>query len=185
MKNSHLDRRSQYSQKMLRKALLELMQTKKLSAITVTDICKLADLNRGTFYKYYDDVNDLFSHIEAAFIEELRSLMEQNDPTSSEGIETVFRQSIRILKENDDFVRIAQTPESAEHIIKSLLSSFDPQLLRFAKNRYPDVTEAEATYIIEYMIGGCVKIISHWIRDDQAMPSEQLIALLVRLLTTS
>ena len=73
MKSSHLDRRSQYSQKMLRKALLELMQTKKLSAITVTDICKLADLNRGTFYKYYDDVNDLFSHIEAAFIEELRS----------------------------------------------------------------------------------------------------------------
>lgn len=28
MKSSHLDRRSQYSQKMLRKALLELMQTK-------------------------------------------------------------------------------------------------------------------------------------------------------------
>ena len=60
MKNSNLDRRTKYSLRVIRAALFELLETKSLDAVTVTDICALADVNRGTFYKYYRDVYDLF-----------------------------------------------------------------------------------------------------------------------------
>jgi AcrR family transcriptional regulator len=36
-----------------------LLQDKRLSEITVSDICKVADINRSTFYEKYDDVSAL------------------------------------------------------------------------------------------------------------------------------
>ena len=40
-------------------AFASLLQDKRLSEITVSDICKVADINRSTFYEKYDDVSDL------------------------------------------------------------------------------------------------------------------------------
>ena len=42
-----------------RKALLKLMQSKNFSEITVSELCKTAELSRGTFYRYYTNTNDL------------------------------------------------------------------------------------------------------------------------------
>ena len=49
------------------------MEFKSLDAVTVTDICNAADVNRGTFYKYYRDVCDLFEKTEDDFIEEIHA----------------------------------------------------------------------------------------------------------------
>ena len=37
-------------------AFASLLQDKRLSEITVSDICKVADINRITFYEKYEDV---------------------------------------------------------------------------------------------------------------------------------
>ena len=50
---SELDRRTRYSIKAIRYAMFELLETKSLDSISVTNICAIADINRGTFYKYY------------------------------------------------------------------------------------------------------------------------------------
>lgn len=55
-----MDRRTKYTLKMIRIAMFELLERKSIDSITVTDICREADINRGTFYKYYRDVRDLF-----------------------------------------------------------------------------------------------------------------------------
>ena len=40
-------------------AFFSLLQDKELSKITVSDICKAADINRSTFYEKYDDISNL------------------------------------------------------------------------------------------------------------------------------
>ena len=40
-------------------AFISLLQDKGLRDITVTDICKLADIERSTFYAHYEDVSAL------------------------------------------------------------------------------------------------------------------------------
>ncbi len=37
-------------------AFASVLQDKGLSEITVSDICKVADINRSTFYEKYDDI---------------------------------------------------------------------------------------------------------------------------------
>ena len=57
------DRRTQYSKKMIRESLYVLMKEKPLNKISVTEICKKADVNRSTFYSYYTDIYDLHQKI--------------------------------------------------------------------------------------------------------------------------
>ena len=53
------DKRIRRTKKLLRQALTRLMQQKDFPSITVTDVVREADINRGTFYAHYRDVYDL------------------------------------------------------------------------------------------------------------------------------
>ena len=61
------DRRTQYSKRMIRESLYELMKEKPLNKISVTEICQRADVNRSTFYSYYTDIYDLHQKITKEF----------------------------------------------------------------------------------------------------------------------
>ena len=74
MVSSHLDRRSKYSQAAIQEAFLKILDDKPLDSITVTEVCNVADVNRGTFYKYYKDVPDLFLQIKGSFFAEIKKL---------------------------------------------------------------------------------------------------------------
>ena len=47
------DKRIRRTKKLLRQALTRLMQQKDFQSITVTDVVREADINRGTFYAHY------------------------------------------------------------------------------------------------------------------------------------
>lgn len=53
------NKRKRDSMDRITKVFIELLQTKEVSEISVTDICKLAGLNRATFYANYLDIYDL------------------------------------------------------------------------------------------------------------------------------
>ena len=44
------NRRTLYTKKVIKESLIELLKTREIHQVTVTDICKKADINRGTFY---------------------------------------------------------------------------------------------------------------------------------------
>ena len=57
--NLHADRRTRYTCQTIRDSLLSIMKQKAFSKITVTEVCRLSELNRGTFYLHYYDLEDV------------------------------------------------------------------------------------------------------------------------------
>ena len=68
-----MDRRIKYTKKTIKDTFISLLSEKDIKKITVSEICKLADINRATFYRYYLDVYDLLDKIQEEFIEELKN----------------------------------------------------------------------------------------------------------------
>ena len=58
-----MDRRTRYTRQAIRETLLELMEEKPFSKVTVTEVCKKAEMNRGTFYLHYLDLEDVLDDI--------------------------------------------------------------------------------------------------------------------------
>ena len=50
------DRRTRYTRQTIKNTFLELLTQKSFTKITVTEICKNAEINRGTFYLHYYDI---------------------------------------------------------------------------------------------------------------------------------
>ena len=56
-------RSSLRSKKLIREAMVRLMREKPFEKITITDIVKEADINRGTFYAHFKDSGDVLNSI--------------------------------------------------------------------------------------------------------------------------
>lgn len=65
------NKRAQHTKRLIKKTVLALLQQKKLDAITVTEVCQKAAVNRTTFYRYYDDIYKCVDMIEMEFLESL------------------------------------------------------------------------------------------------------------------
>lgn len=61
--NTPNNKRKRESVEKIEKVFIELLQSKELSQIRVSDICKKAQLNRTTFYSNYEDIYDLADSI--------------------------------------------------------------------------------------------------------------------------
>ena len=68
-----MDRRTKYTKTIIKDTFLNLLENKDITNITVTEICKEADINRATFYRYYIDIYDLLTKVEEEFTDELKS----------------------------------------------------------------------------------------------------------------
>ena len=66
--------RTARSCQVLRQTMIRLLKEKELEKITVTELCLHAQINRSTFYEYYDDIHDLMNDIETNFLEKADQL---------------------------------------------------------------------------------------------------------------
>lgn len=64
------NKRRKESQEKIEKIFVELIQKKEIEQISVTDICKLANINRSTFYANYLDIYDLADKLKNRMINE-------------------------------------------------------------------------------------------------------------------
>lgn len=57
------DRRTKYTKQAIKDSFLELLNKKRYTQITVTELCRLAEINRGTFYLHYYDLEDVLDDV--------------------------------------------------------------------------------------------------------------------------
>ena len=55
MESGKIDRRRRYTLSVIREAFFALLAEVGFAKMTVADICRCADINRGTFYLHYED----------------------------------------------------------------------------------------------------------------------------------
>lgn len=68
------NKRRRESREKIEKVFVELLQTKEISQITVSDICKRTGLNRSTFYANYVDIYELADTIRENLEQEVNAL---------------------------------------------------------------------------------------------------------------
>ncbi len=57
------DKRTLYTKNAIKDALLELMTERPLEKITITDVCKKAEINRGTYYLHYYELSEVLDDL--------------------------------------------------------------------------------------------------------------------------
>ncbi len=99
--NTKNNSRRRDSMARIEKVFVELLQTKELNEITVSEICKRCGVNRSTFYANYEDIYALADTIRVRLEAEVNGLYEQE--TTERFNSNDYLKLFRHIRENQLF----------------------------------------------------------------------------------
>lgn len=166
--NTPNNKRKQSSQKKLQDAFVSLLQTQELSKITVTELCKLAGVNRTTFYANYLDIFDLADAVQKRLEDEILHLYQGEGTSSYNGHD--FYKLFCHIKENQIFYKT--------YFKLGLDGKFSltEQDINLAMSRYDD---RFIEYRIEFFRNGLNAIIKKWLQNDCRETPEEINAIII------
>ncbi|WP_125762826.1 TetR/AcrR family transcriptional regulator [Companilactobacillus hulinensis] len=155
------NRRAQYTRQVIQDSVLSLLENKTMNNITVTEVCNLADINRTTFYRYYEDVYKCVDEIEEEFID---SLNEDIVKSPSQGMEMVLDEFYH-HKRLSNLVFV----EGKTRLLEKLFEDFGHNAPNV--NEYQDV----------YLMAGIQSALKKWVKDGMKLTPHELTRKIVSL----
>lgn len=165
--NTKNNKRRRESIEKIEKAFVELLQTRELKEITVSDICKRTELNRSTFYANYMDVYDLADKLRKNLEKEF-SQMFQDDEGNRE--RTGALKMFTHIKENQLFYKT---------YFKLGYDQANQILIYDTVRAQKDFDNKHIRYHIEFFRNGINAIIKMWL-DGGCVESPQEMADILR-----
>lgn len=165
--NTPNNKRRRESRKKIESAFIKLLQEHELNEIRVTDICKLAEINRTTFYANYVDVYDLAEAIQQSLEEEVLSLY-QDEWEQSSG--------------NHDFLRLFYHIKENPLFYKTYFKLNRDGKLRFMGYRIEDAmarfNNRHIEYHIEFFGNGLNAVIRKWLQNGCQESPEEIVSII-------
>jgi len=164
------DRREQRTKARLRAVILELVEQKSLTEITVTEIAERADIARKTFYAHYYDVQELLWDSAANSFDELsEALMDLNPSSLLADGKPLSYPVFAHVEAHRNFYRFMLSEEGSAGFIMRLLHYLaDASYRHHAPLR--DVSQRISVpprYINYFLAGGIISSIVWWLEQDE------------------
>ena len=158
-----MDKRIIRTKKKLTNTLLTTLKTKKVRDITVLDLCKDANINRTTFYKYYKDIDDLLFKIEETLINELEKNIVDIKRNYLLTYTTIIIETINDHKEI--YTRLIS--DNGDHnFLKKILYLVHDQSIEEWRKLLKKASESDLDNIYNFIVDGTIGIIENWIKKD-------------------
>jgi len=166
MKELKLDRKTRYTRMVLQDSLLELMEQKPISKITIKELCEKADINRTTFYAHYTDQCDLLRKIEDETLswaeEMITTLLDQTDKNETINI---LERILQYFSDNRKHIKVLMSEQGDIDFQKQLLTLIYSQCdITPSTAKNTDLVTKELYFI--FVVNGSVGLIQHWLKND-------------------
>ena len=163
---------------LLKTSLLELLDKKTLSKITIKELCEKADINRTTYYKYYLDQYDQLDKIENEIFNDMSIYIES---ISDENIKDNEKQNY-ILK--NVLIYMKENQKEFKILLEKADINFQTKCLSFmGKKVFQNIKSKDKNKEIEYIYKavGSFGIIVEWIKDNLDLSIDELTKILINL----
>lgn len=174
MAKSTLDRRTKYTKMVLQNSLFELLKQKSIDKITVTDICHLADINRGTFYYYYTDVFDLLNQIENELYENFLVYFNQYLESSDRNTYLLMIKLFEYLKQEKKIFKIFFSQNGDKDFIKRVYLTAYTSVIEEWKSQKTNLDPQQLDKIFLFVANGSISLIQNWFDTGLKESPEEL-----------
>ena len=134
------------SKQLIREAMITLLNRKSLTEITVSDIVKTANINRGTFYNHYGNPIDVLEEIKEELMQKLTNALklskEKND------VDTFLNTIIEHFRKNEEEYR-----KIIDAIPMSVIDKMKQELINEIETLKPDIDNLSLSLIVNGIAG--------------------------------
>lgn len=147
------DRRVRYTKQAIRDGFLRLLAEKPIEKISVTEICREADINRGTFYAHYSDPYEL-----------KRSLEDQLSDALAQ----------RLLSENRELCRVFAGPYGDHDAMLKVIAKHADDYLEQEILTLGDVSETLSQCLKQLLISSISTVVKYWLDTGMKAAPERV-----------
>ena len=155
-----IDRRVIYTKRAIRDSFIELQQQKPIEKISVTEICKSADINRGTFYSHYSDPYDLRKSLEQELVDTIESRIREM------GVEKLeYAQVFQLFRENKELCKIFAGPYADKAALLDIVLKQTDKYIDTHKEYIVNATETQVSYLRALLASSIAISIHKWFNN--------------------
>lgn len=164
------DRRSRASAEELARGLNICLKTMPLSAVTVSDLHRITGISRATFYRLFDNIEDILIYQCDQLLETLRDSYEENSATTPQ---EAMRNMLLLGFENTDFLESMVNNRRFDLLYEYTarrIFSIDSLRQIFTAG----LSQVETEYVIANLAMSLVAILTTWVRRGRAETAEEI-----------
>ena len=185
------DRRINTRSRVLRDALIKLMEERGFEGFSVNDLCARADLNRGTFYNHFSDKESLLAALEDEIMADLERFQGQMAELTVHSLMTYRARKkplpflvelFEYLREQGDFLHAVLGPGGDVRFGPRLRDSICTNLVQsILHERYRNDPSPFVGYYVAFFASAYLGVIERWIETGMQESSEEMALIAMRL----
>jgi AcrR family transcriptional regulator len=157
----------------LKQGLLDLLANKPINQITIQEICMLADVNRGTFYKHYNDQYDLLDKIQCDLDSEIREKLENRLEKSSSSAEIIV-EIMRCIAAQSALCKVLCSEYGDGEFLKKLMYNAHDQFIEEWKTKLKQAEIKQLDRFYTYTANGIVAVAQEWLQSGMHESPEEI-----------
>lgn len=167
------DQRAIRSSKMIYDGLAKLMAEKEFATITVTDLVEAAHVGRTTFYRCFDEIEDVLRMRCDQVVEEMvKYLQTYRQAHSDESPAATLKPVLRYFYLNSELVELLMKAKRIHIFEDAFCDHVAPFRTMFAE--FYGIEETYVDYVVTMRIGGVTNILVHWIATGKKQAPDDL-----------
>ena len=168
-----MDKRIIKTKRAIFNALLDLLVKKDIQDITITDISRVANVNRKTIYTYYKSVNDILEDVEDTLVKSFDCVIETLGPSISvRNFYGIFEKLTEVLTDNlDYFGKVAATDLNLRLGDRIMLILLRKVKATFIEDKICPLEDVD--FVCSYVIYGALSAYKNWYRNGMTIPLKE------------
>ena len=168
-------RSSLRSKRLIYEALADLLQEKPLEKITVTELVRKADINRGTFYAHFTDIPDVANHILDQYFEKISSAFQQEDLPMDRLPSVLVGQLQHIFEEDGEMTQKLMSSPVSPYMVQKVSNLMQEYLMRY-EHRFPQISHEDFLVRLRFGARGLSGMYHDWCTGVTSMSLQELSA---------
>lgn len=178
------------TKKLIQESFLEMLQSKPFESITVGDIAKTANINRGTFYLHYVDKFDLLDKIELQLFEDLGNHIDELQSSYSsihsfeKGQEQLAATLFSTIKMHSPLLKILLSDHGrAGFHLRFKSAILEKVRINLEKNKnYNENLQVPMDYFLAFITSAFLGLIEQWVQNDLDKTPEEMTKLYIDII---
>lgn len=176
------DRRTRKTKKAIESSFLALLERKSINRITVAELCRMADIGRGTFYLHYMDVYDLYDRLENELSAGLYKLFEDAFPSTDRDNSRRLAHELTAYIEDKRELFLLLTREDNRSSLQRITRRFSEKVINENLLLHPDGNARYDAMESVFVVSGITGVLEEWLKGAMAAPREEVADALDKIL---
>ncbi|GAF63367.1 transcriptional regulator [Bacillus sp. TS-2] len=187
MEHDYLDKRVQRSKAALKQTFLQILQQKPFEQITVSEVAREANYNRGTFYANFESMEQLLDEVLKDTLNEMIKQIKTPYMTSKKvNMRSLQVEDITLFsyfKENARLYKLLLSRHLSVDFRYQMAKAIEQLFVKEYEYEYVNSVDLSPKWFYIYRAHGIAGLIIRWIEEDfpesPSYMSEQIIELMV------